>query len=168
MLLLTGRKGRWLRWFVLALLGSVALPWACFLFDSRITVPVEGVPSTRLVSTFGAPRDGGRRSHEGTDIFARRGTPVRSAGWGVVVYRGTLRLGGKVVFVLGQGGILCYYAHLDGWADGLQVGDLVRRGTLVGRVGNTGNAAMTRPHLHFETRPAAFGFSAIDPVTALR
>ena len=84
-----------------------------------------------------------------------------------VVRVGTNRLGGKVVWTVGERGLLCYYAHLDRWAPGLAAGQLVRRGQRLGSVGNTGNARTTRPHLHFETRPLHRGLMAVDPVPVL-
>ena len=69
--------------------------------DVSILMPVKGVPRGRVVNTWGAPRSGGR-SHEGQDIFARRGTPVVAAAYGVVTRVGDGELGGKMVFVTGR------------------------------------------------------------------
>ena len=112
-----------------------------------LPVPVEGVEPSQLEDTWGASRNEGR-SHEGIDIFAPRGTPVRSTTRGVVVKRGLNRLGGKRVLVFGPGGWLHYYAHLEAWAD-WQVGDRVEVGTILGTVGDSGNARGTPPHLHY-------------------
>ena len=114
---------------------------------SILPVPVDGVDPARLVDSWHAPRPGGRR-HEGIDIFAPRGTPVRSTTDGLVVRRGENRLGGRVVSVLGPGGQVHYYAHLDDWAE-VDDGDWVDAGTVLGYVGNSGNAASTPPHLHY-------------------
>lgn len=146
-------------WVVAA--GSYAL-------GDPLTVPVQGVSPRRVYSTFGARRGGGTRTHEGTDIFARRRTPVVAATWGVVVWRGELSLGGKVLFVFGRRGLLTYYAHLDGYADGIGAGDLVAEGEVIGYVGKTGNARTTRAHLHFETRPMYLAFRPVDPVDLVR
>jgi murein DD-endopeptidase MepM/ murein hydrolase activator NlpD len=116
--------------------------------DRRLAVPVEGVRVKQIGDTWHAPRSGGRR-HEGQDIFAARGTPVRSATEGYVVRVGEDALGGNVVFVAGAGGRSYYYAHLDSYAPGLAAGDYVTPGTVLGYVGTTGNAAGTAPHLHF-------------------
>ena len=67
-----------------------------------------------------------------------------------------------MLWVLGEGAILFFHAHLDRYAPGLSVGDRVARGTLLGFVGDTGNARGI-PHLHFEARPAATIFAPIDP-----
>lgn len=114
---------------------------------TALPVPVEGVSRSRLADTWGAARSGGR-THEGIDIFAPRGTQVLSATQGIVVRKGTNRLGGKVVTVLGPGGWYHYYAHLDDWADPA-MGDWVEPGTVLGYVGTTGNAQGTPPHLHY-------------------
>ncbi|MNQ02536.1 L-Ala--D-Glu endopeptidase precursor [compost metagenome] len=112
-----------------------------------LPVPVQGVPSRRLADTWGAARADGRR-HEGIDIFAARGTPVLSATEGVVTRVGVNNLGGQVVWVMGPGRQMHYYAHLDGYAD-IGRGRLVAPGDVLGFVGNTGNARGTPPHLHY-------------------
>ena len=110
-------------------------------------MPVEGVRPSQLTNTWGARRSGGR-SHEGIDIFAPRGTPVLSATAGVVVRKGWNRLGGKTVSSLGPAGWYHYYAHLDDW-DAPATGDWVEAGTVLGYVGDTGNAKGTPTHLHY-------------------
>ena len=112
-----------------------------------LAVPVDGVARTALRDSWHAPRSNGRR-HEGIDIFARRGTVVRArrcrARWRV----GQNRLGGNVVWVLGPGWQLHYYAHLDELAD-VAPGALVAAGDPLGTVGTTGNARGGPPHLHY-------------------
>ena len=116
--------------------------------DARLDMPVEGVRVGQVGDSWHAPRAGGRL-HEGQDIFARRGTPVRSATGGYVVRVGQHALGGNVVWEDGAGGRSYYYAHLDSFAAGLSEGDYVTPYSLLGYVGTTGNAAGTSPHLHF-------------------
>lgn len=128
-----------------------------------INVPVRGVSRMRLRDTWQAARSGGRK-HEGIDIFAPRGTPVHSATEGIVMRVGSNRLGGQVVWVLGPGGQRHYYAHLDRFAD-VSRGARVRPGTVLGYVGNTGNAAGTPPHLHYGIYDAG---GAINPYPVLR
>jgi murein DD-endopeptidase MepM/ murein hydrolase activator NlpD len=135
---------------------------------SVMAVPVDGVAPRQLSSTWHAPRSGGRR-HEGADVFAKKGTPVVSAVDGHVWRVGEDRLGGNVVWVLGEGHTLYYYAHLDQFAEGLEVGQCVRRGTPLGLVGNTGNARTTPPHLHFGMYRIGWrGVRAVDPVPRLQ
>lgn len=115
--------------------------------STTLPVPVAGVKSRDLQDTWGAVRSGGR-THEGIDIFARKGTPVYSTTHGIVVKVGQNRLGGNVVSVLGPGRRVHYYAHLERIAP-IRVGDIIHPGDLLGYVGNTGNARTTPSHLHY-------------------
>lgn len=114
---------------------------------SAMPMPVAGLKPSALRDTWHAARSQGRR-HEGIDIFARKGTPVLATTEGIVLSQRHNTLGGKVVWVLGPGGQRHYYAHLDQFAD-LARGQRVVAGTLLGYVGNTGNARTTPPHLHY-------------------
>jgi murein DD-endopeptidase MepM/ murein hydrolase activator NlpD len=141
------------------LIGLVvaALPWldvalyamrlAGMPAPSTLPMPVANLKSRGLSDTWQAPRSP-RRRHEGIDIFAKKGTPIISATEGIVLRRGQNSLGGNVVWVLGPAGHQHYYAHLDQFAD-LSTGDIVQVGTVLGYVGNTGNAKTTPPHLHY-------------------
>ncbi len=111
------------------------------------TFPVKGKDARAVGSFWGASREGGKRKHEGIDIFARRGTPVVAATDGVVSNVGTTRLGGKVVRVINKNLQANYYAHLDKQL--VKTGQLVKAGQVLGTVGNTGNAKTTPAHLHF-------------------
>ena len=122
------------------------------------TCPVNGAVSFR--DTWGAPRSGGR-SHQGVDMIASRGTPLVAIENGTVTKIGNGGLGGKTVWMRSDSGHAYYYAHLDGWASGLGVGDHLDVGELLGYVGNTGNAIYTVPHLHFEYHPN--GGAAVNP-----
>jgi len=124
---------------LLSLLNKTAPP--------KLPVPVEDVASRELEDTWGAPRSDNRR-HEGIDIFAPLGRPVLSTTNGVVFKVGEDSLGGHVVRVLGPGWQWHYYAHLDRFAD-IKPGTLVQQGTVLGYVGNTGNAIGTPHHLHY-------------------
>ena len=131
--------------------------------EAEILMPVDGVSTARVTDTWGAPRSG-NRTHQGQDIFAPRGTPVRSATDGVVVRIAEGGLGGKAVWVAGRGGRSYYYAHLDAFAPELGVGDLVGPDTVLGYVGTTGNARRTPPHLHFGVYTTS---GALDPLPLL-
>lgn len=136
---------------------------------ARWTVPVAGVRGKDIASTWGAPRSGGRK-HTGADIFAPKGTAVVAATDGVVLAIGVDRLGGNVVYLLGEGLTIQYYAHLDAWEPSLRKGQHVEAGDVLGTVGNTGNAASTPSHLHFgvsRLRPLRMGRVRFDPVTVL-
>lgn len=116
--------------------------------DTRIAMPLEDVAKKAVADTWGAPRGTGRR-HEGQDIFAPKGTPVLSATNGYIYKIGENNLGGQTVSVISSGGRIYYYAHLDRYANGIEVGDRVTTRTVLGYVGTTGNAQGTPPHLHF-------------------
>jgi peptidoglycan LD-endopeptidase LytH len=133
--------------------------WSIALsLDPSYGFPVEGVDHRAVKSFFGAPRDGGRRKHHGVDIFAPKGTPVLAAIDGEVFHRGIDNLGGNVVWQWDPNRRLrIYYAHLDDWA--VRRGDQLRRGDLIGWVGNTGNAIHTPSHLHF----GVFDPRPVDP-----
>jgi len=113
--------------------------------------PVDGP----LSSPFGR-RDG--RAHEGIDVAVAEDTPVRAACDGVVAYAGHgLRGYGNVVIVHHAGQLATVYAHNRALA--VKQGDIVTRGEVIARSGQTGNA--TAPHLHFEVR---LGSIARDPL----
>jgi len=116
--------------------------------DTKIAMPLEDVAKKEVADTWGAPRGTGRR-HEGQDIFAPKGTPVLSATRGYIYKIGENNLGGQTVSVISSGGRIYYYAHLDRYANGIEVGDRVTTRTVLGYVGTTGNAQGTPPHLHF-------------------
>lgn len=114
----------------------------------RYAFPVAGAGNSDIHSFWGAARDGGRRIHEGIDIFARRGTPVVAATEGRVSFAGERGLGGKQVWLrTGLFGKSLYYAHLDSISASMD--QRVAPGDTLGFVGNSGNASTTSPHLHF-------------------
>lgn len=111
--------------------------------------------------TWGAPRMVGTEyyhRHEGTDIFALKGTPAVAVVDGVVERVGTASLGGIKLWLRSPGDNWTYfYAHLSGYAPGITNGLKVRKGAVLGYIGNTGNARTTPPHLHFETHVPSGG-----------
>lgn len=125
-----------------------------------LAFPVHASGKPRLISFWGADRDGGSRSHEGVDIAAPRRTPVVAGAAGRVTSVTENNLGGKVVFMRPAGkDYNLYYAHLDSQI--ATPGQAVKEGDILGLVGNTGNARNTSPHLHFGIY--AGGEGAIDP-----
>ena len=135
-------------------------------------VPVPGIRPVSLTSSFGAPRRGGWR-HEGIDIMAPQGTPVLAAADGVIVGNRPTRIGGTVLWILGTGRRLYYYAHMRELASGMRLGRRVSAGEALGAVGNTGNAELTPPHLHFAIYVVESDFfplrlEAIDPYPVLQ
>jgi murein DD-endopeptidase MepM/ murein hydrolase activator NlpD len=103
--------------------------------------PVSG----SLNSGFG-PRGSG--FHDGLDIAAPEGTPIRAVERGEVIYSDELRGYGKIVIVRHGGGIVSVYAHNQ--VNLVREGQQVARGEIIARVGSTGR--VTGPHLHFEIR----------------
>jgi murein DD-endopeptidase MepM/ murein hydrolase activator NlpD len=121
--------------------------------------PVSGTRA-RVGSVWGDSRDGGRRSHEGIDIFAPKRTPVVAAADGYISSVRNGGLGGKTVNLRPVGThYSLYYAHLDEQL--VEAGQFVRKGDVIGLVGNTGNAKTTPPHLHFGIYA---GGGAVDPL----
>ena len=114
---------------------------------ATLAMPVQGVQPRQVADTWGAPRGSSRR-HEGVDIFAARGTPVLSSTEGIVTRVGATPIGGNVVWVVGPALQRHYYAHLEDHAD-ISVGDRVFPGSVLGSVGDSGNARGTPPHLHY-------------------
>lgn len=125
---------------------------------ASMVCPVNGAVS--FTDTWGDPRSGGR-THQGVDMIASRGTPLVAIEAGTVKRMRNGGLGGITVTLRGVSGDEYYYAHLDGWASGLSVGQSLSVGQLLGYVGNTGNAQYTIPHLHFEIAPG--GGAAVNP-----
>ncbi|EPR67410.1 M23 family metallopeptidase [Cyclobacterium qasimii] len=113
--------------------------------SGSIAFPISNMDARQISSFWGDARGGSRR-HEGVDIFAKRGTPVRAVVPGRVNRSSQNRLGGKVVWLNG-GSYNYYYAHLDSQL--VSIGQSVKVGDTLGLVGNTGNAITTAPHLHF-------------------
>lgn len=134
---------------------------------ARILSPFPVVGAAHYSDDWGAPRHGPpAHRHEGTDIFAELGTPVIASADGVVSRMTTTgRLGGTSLRLTTTNGTFFYYAHLDRFVDGLANGDRVNGGDVVGFVGQTGNAAGTPPHLHYEIHP--HGGAATSPIPFL-
>jgi hypothetical protein len=113
-----------------------------------------------LEARFGPPF----HLHQGTDIFAARGTPVRAPSDGVVRYEDG-GLGGKSAYVTLRDGTFYYMAHLDSYSKKFSSGAAVKQGDIVGYVGDTGNAAGGATHCHFEVHP--HGGPAVNPKSIL-
>jgi peptidoglycan LD-endopeptidase LytH len=103
-------------------------------------------PGTSFVDSFGAPRSGGR-THAGVDMMGSYGMPIYAAQSGSVSHSSS-SLGGLQAYVYAGNGDYTFYAHLQGYSG---ASGQVSAGTLIGYMGDTGNASS--PHLHFEYHP---------------
>jgi hypothetical protein len=112
--------------------------------------PVIG-PSS-FSDTWGAPR-ATVGWHHGVDIFAALGSPIVAVADGALFSVGWNRIGGQRLWLRDRAGNYFYYAHLSGFAPVAVEGARVRAGTVIGYVGNTGDAVGTPYHLHFEIHP---------------
>ena len=105
----------------------------------------------RISSNFGPRRHpilGYTRQHQGVDYAAPTGTPIRAAGNGRIIHRGTRGGYGNTVIIDHGNNYKTLYAHMNGFRRGQSVGSRVRQGEIIGYVGMTGLA--TGPHLHYE------------------
>lgn len=150
--------------YILTIQPEAGLAGNCIVLINKSPMygfPVSGKGNSAIQSFWEAPRDGGKRSHEGIDIFAKKGTAVLAVTDGVISDTGDRGLGGKQVWQrTGLFGNSIYYAHLDEIA--VVAGATVKIGDTLGYVGNTGNAKGGPPHLHFGIYKGFGG--AIDPL----
>ncbi|MBY0221323.1 M23 family metallopeptidase [Sporosarcina aquimarina] len=105
--------------------------------------------------TWGANRGwGGRRIHEGTDLFASYGVPVQSTSYGIIETLGWNEYGGWRIGIRDIHNTYHYFAHLAYFNEGLKEGDIVEPRTTIGYVGNSGygkkgTSGKFPPHLHY-------------------
>ena len=130
--------------------GDPTLPADAGALKTRaLTIPVKGVAPGALVQSFHDRRDG-TREHEAIDILAPRNTPVLAVDDGTIAKLFVSKAGGNTIYQFDPAEQYAYYyAHLERYAEGLQEGDKVRRGQVLGYVGTSGNAPKDTPHLHF-------------------
>ena len=122
-----------------------------FLLPQKFRMPVEGATKKSFSQrSFWAYPWGRSVTHKGVDIFAKRGTNIHPATPGIVFYKGKKPRGGNVVMVLGPKWRIHYYAHLDKIKT--STFSLVSSKTVIGTVGNTGNASGKPYHLHYTIR----------------
>jgi murein DD-endopeptidase MepM/ murein hydrolase activator NlpD len=131
------------------------------LTASRYVFPVYG-PSA-YGDTFGAPRsDVSGGWHHGDDIFAPLGAPILAVADGTVFSVGWNDIGGWRLWLRDRQGNEFYYAHLSAYTALAVNGRRVHAGDVLGFVGNTGDAATTPFHLHFEVHPVSLLFLGYD------
>jgi murein DD-endopeptidase MepM/ murein hydrolase activator NlpD len=117
---------------------------------SLMRTPISGA---RISSGFGMRRHpilGYTKMHTGMDFAVPYGTPIRSAGSGVVKHAAWKGAYGRTVMVKHPNGYTTLYAHMSRVASGLKRGHKVRQGQVIGYVGSSGRS--TGPHLHYEVR----------------
>jgi murein DD-endopeptidase MepM/ murein hydrolase activator NlpD len=131
--------------------------------------PVYG--PVEFTDTFGAAR-ADVSWHHGDDIFAPLGSPILAVAEGTVFSVGWNSIGGNRLWLRDREGNYFYYAHLAAFSTLAVEGARVHAGDVLGFVGNTGDAAGTPYHLHFEIHPVALlglGYDgAVDPTSYLR
>ncbi len=126
--------------------------------NTTFVFPVVGGAS--FTNDWGGSRPGGKL-HHGIDFFAKEATPVVAEIDGVVFRVGWNNVGGWRYWLRDQWGNEYYHAHLSAFAPAAVEGSQVKAGTVLGYVGNTGDAKSTPPHMHYEIHPA--GGEAIPP-----
>jgi murein DD-endopeptidase MepM/ murein hydrolase activator NlpD len=119
-----------------------------YLFPQKFSFPVKGATKKDFSQqSFWYYPWGKSVTHKGVDIFSPVGTDVYSSTGGIVLYSGTINMGGNVVFILGPKWRLHYYAHLSKIETSFF--SFISSGELIGKVGQSGNAAGKSPHLHY-------------------
>lgn len=160
----------------LAVLAVLVIP---LLVPESARIPVSGASARDWNSkSFWYEPWGASGVHKGIDIFAPEGRAVIAPVHGVVIYKGYLRLGGNVVAVLGPKWRIHYCAHLR--TTNVRTFQWLAKGTVIGTVGTTGNAAGKAPHLHYAVLsviPRVWQFSTstqgwkrlffVDPTTVI-
>jgi murein DD-endopeptidase MepM/ murein hydrolase activator NlpD len=137
--------------------------------DEGLAFPIEPTPMCEVFNNFGGySKAFGTGGHQGVDIGAQLGQEVYAVEDGIL-YRDFGSSASGIGWGLWSDTDTKYrYYHLDAKAEGLEVGDRVTRGQLIGYVGDTGNATPGGWHLHFEVRPGPEPYgSPVDPVPLL-
>jgi len=126
-------------------------------------------------NTWGDRRGfGGVRIHEGTDIFANYGTPVKSTTYGIIELMGWNVYGGWRIGIRDINNVYHYYAHLSDYHKDIDVGQIVEPGDPLGHVGSTGygppgTSGKFPPHLHYGMyKDNGYSEWSFDPYPYLR
>jgi len=138
------------------LTGQATAPAPAPAYGELLAVPVAGVARSAIADSWEDPRENGLREHHGTDIMAPGGTLVTAAAPGTIEKLFQSAAGGTTLYVRSPDRRwVYYYAHLSGYAPGVQEGEAVKVGDPLGYVGDTGNAGAGNFHLHFGLAHAA-------------
>ena len=126
-----------------------------YLRGRDLLIPVAGVSQKQLRNTYDDARSQGRQ-HNAIDIIAPQGTPVLAVDEGPVIKLFQSDKGGITLYQLDPSGKYAYYyAHLERYADNMAEGKRLKRGEVIGYVGDSGNAGKGNYHLHFEVSKLA-------------
>lgn len=126
-------------------------------FDGPFIMPISG----RVTTQFGSRRlvNGVPNfRHDGVDLAAAEGTPIKAAQNGKVIYSGFVKLTGNTIIIEHGMGLKSWYEHLI--VRNVEEGDMVKTGDIIGKVGSTGFS--TGAHLHFS---ASVNSVFINPYT---
>lgn len=143
------------------------------IFNNKVFPVLAGSEYT-YENGYGDPRSfGGERTHEGIDIMAETGVPVLSASGGVIEKSGWNELGGWRLGIRGEDNIYYYYAHLSSYEGRQEEGDRVKKGQLIGYVGDSGygpegTTGEFAPHLHFGMYYGKRNLKAFNPYPFLK
>lgn len=138
-----------------------------------LVIPVKGVRRDQLQDTFSEARDE-NRVHNAIDIMAPAGTPVVAAADGEIAKFYDSEAGGITIYQYSEDKkLVYYYAHLQRRDEAINENQFVRRGTVIGYVGDTGNAGAGNYHLHFAISEIAdparyFEGTSINPYPLLK
>lgn len=137
--------------------------------EGELSFPCDTTGGITLADNFGGDSvSNGSGGHRGVDMWrndAEPGQPLLACTEGVLAGR-RIDAGaqGNAWIIEDANGDIYRYHHLDAFAEGLEVGDAVQRGDVIGYMGSSGNAASYAPHLHFEVRRGGTAGPAVDPV----
>jgi murein DD-endopeptidase MepM/ murein hydrolase activator NlpD len=121
---------------------------AGYLIPGNISSPIEPQNITKIdPESFWYYPWGESGVHKGVDIFCEKGTAILSPVSGFVISNNYGSIGGNYVYIIGAKWRTYYFAHMD--TVFVNVCRFVKRGDIIGRVGNTGNVAGKPAHLHF-------------------
>ena len=134
-----------------------------------ILFPIDPLPRCVLINPFGGVSKSGQAGgHQGLDIGAELGQEVYAVEDGELYQRWTDGNPGLGWGLQGDSDTRYRYFHLSEFAEGLEVGDRVEQGQVIGYVGDTGNATPGGWHLHFEVHQRdGSRYRAVDPLPLL-
>ena len=119
-----------------------------FIIPQNLKMPVKGATKSDYNSeSFWYYPWGKSGTHKGIDIFAKKGTDIFSSTRGIVVKTGENKMGGKYIMILGPKWRIHYYAHLNEITTSTL--SFVSTKSIIGEVGDSGNAKGKPPHLHY-------------------